>query len=410
MPPDRLSFETDEGHMLAARLDRPDGPHLATALFAHCFTCGKDIAAARRIASRLTSEGVAVLRFDFTGLGHSEGEFANTSFTSNVADLAAAARKLGSMGMAPDLLVGHSLGGAAVLVAAADIPSAKAVVTIGAPVDPGHVTRHFGDALETIAREGEAEVTLAGRPFRIGRRFVEDVREAKLRPAISGLKRALLVLHGPRDETVGIDNATEIFTAARHPKSFVTLDDADHLVSDPADADYLAGVIAAWMARYVDLRRDSASEAAPEGVVRTAEADPAGFLQDIAVGPHHLQADEPASAGGTDRGMTPYNLLSAALGACTSMTMRMYARRKGIALGRVRVDVSHDKRHADDAATERETKIDAFRREITLEGELSDDERRRLIEIADRCPVHRTLERSSHIETVAVPAAQSTPT
>ncbi|SLN49669.1 OsmC-like protein [Roseivivax jejudonensis] len=398
MPPERLTFTGSGGHALAARLDRPAGPHLATALFAHCFTCGKDIAAARRIAARLTAEGVAVLRFDFTGLGHSGGEFENTSFTSNVGDLVAASRHLDGLGMAPDVLIGHSLGGAAVLRAAADIPSARAVVTIGAPADPAHVAHNFADSLETIEREGVAEVTLAGRPFRIGRDFVEDIRAAALTPAIAALGRALLVMHAPRDATVGIDNASDIFTAARHPKSFVTLDDSDHLVSDPADADYAAGVIAAWMARYVDLVPPPPPDATPEGVVRVVEADPAGFLQDVNVGAHHVQADEPAFVGGTDRGMTPYNLLSAALGACTAMTMRMYARHKGLALDHVRVDITHDKRHAEDAGAG-DAKIDRFHRAIEITGDLSEAERARLLEIADRCPVHRTLERGASVDT-----------
>ncbi len=393
--------------MLAARLDRPEGPHLATALFAHCFTCSKDIPAARRIAGRLAAAGIAVLQFDFTGLGHSDGEFANTDFTSNVADLGAAATHLTGLGMAPSLLIGHSLGGAAALRAAAGMPSVKAVVTIGAPFDPGHVTHNFAGSLAAIRRDGSAEVTLGGRPFRIRQGFVDDIEAARLTPAIADLRRALLVLHAPRDETVGIENATRIFTAARHPKSFVTLDDADHLVTRAADAEYAADVIAAWAARYVDLAAPPPSPGAPEGVVRVSEADPAGFLQDVQSGPHHhAQADEPAEAGGTDRGMTPYGYLAAALGACTSMTIRMYARHKAWPLDHVRVDVVHDKRHADDAAASEggaSARIDRFERTITLKGDLTAEQLRRLIEIADRCPVHRTLERGARVTTVPEP-------
>lgn len=400
MPTERFTFPGHDGHALAARLDRPDGPHLATALFAHCFTCGKDITAARRIASRLAAMGIAVLRFDFTGLGHSDGEFANTTFTSNVGDLVAAARHVADRDMAPALLIGHSLGGAAVLKAAEDIPSAKAVVTIGAPFDPGHVTHNFQGALERILEEGTAEVELAGRPFKIGRDFVEDVSAASLEPAIRNLRRALLVLHAPRDTLVGIDNASRIFLAAKHPKSFVTLDNADHLVSNPDDAEYAAEVIAAWAGRYLDLAPPAPPPGAPEGIVRVSEADPDGFLQDINAGPwHHALADEPEAYGGTNRGMTPYNLLAAGLGACTSMTIRMYARRKGWALSHVSVDVSHDKVHAQDAETRETVKVDAFRREIRLEGDLDDAQRARLLEIADKCPVHRTLERGARIET-----------
>jgi uncharacterized OsmC-like protein/pimeloyl-ACP methyl ester carboxylesterase len=403
MPTERLTFPGHAGDTLAARLDLPEGPHLATALFAHCFTCGKDIHAARRIAQRLAVMGIAVLRFDFTGLGHSGGEFANTTFTSNADDLVAAADTLAARGLAPGLLIGHSLGGAAVLKAAARIPSARAVATIGAPFDPGHVTHNFAGALEAIEADGAAVVDLGGRPVRVGRDFVADVAAERLGPAIAGLRRALLVLHAPRDAIVGIDNATRIFLAAKHPKSFVTLADADHLVSDPADADYAAEVIAAWAGRYLDRRPPAPPPGAPEGVVRVSEADPEGFLQDVTSGErHHVLADEPAAYGGTDRGMTPYGFLSAGLGACTSMTIRMYARRKGWALAHVRVDVTHHKVHAQDAASPGEEKIDRFTRAIRIEGELDAEQRARLLEIADRCPVHRTLERRSAIETTLV--------
>ena len=285
MPTERITFTGHDGSELAARLDMPDGPHLGTALFAHCFTCSKDIPAARRIASRLAAMGIAVLRFDFTGLGHSGGEFQNTSFTSNVDDLVAACGYLSSRDMPPGLLIGHSLGGAAVLRAAGKLPSVKAVVTIGAPFDPGHVTHNFADALPRIKEQGVAEVELGGRPFRIGQDFVDDISAENLKPAIAGLKRALLVLHAPRDEIVSIDNAAQIFMAAKHPKSFVTLDDADHLVTRPEDAEYAAEVIAAWAGRYLDIRPPAPPKGAPEGVVRVSEADPDGFLQDVTSGP-----------------------------------------------------------------------------------------------------------------------------
>jgi len=399
MPIDRFTFPGHSGADLAARLDMPDGPHLATALFAHCFTCGKDIAAARRISARLASMGIAVLRFDFTGLGHSGGEFANTSFTSNVADLVAAARALEARGMAPALLVGHSLGGAAVLRAVSDIGSVRAVATIGAPFDPGHVTHNFGASLDRIRQQGRAEVTLAGRSFTIGRDFIEDVAAANMVPAIKALDAGLLVLHGPRDPVVGIDNAQDIFLAARHPKSFVTLDDADHLLSRAPDADYAAEVIAAWAGRYLDLKSPAPPPGVPEGIVRVSEVDPDGFLQDIQAGPrHHVQADEPEAYGGSGLGMSPYGFLSSGLGACTAMTIRMYARRRRIALDHVCVDVSHDKVHAQDAEAGG-TKLDIFTRRIRLTGQLSEAERDKLLEIADKCPVHRTLEAKARIET-----------
>lgn len=398
MPTEKITFTGHSGETLAARLDLPDGPHRATALFAHCFTCGKDVIAARRIASRLAAMGIAVLRFDFTGLGQSEGDFGATGFVSNVKDLQAAADYLKNRGIAPGLLIGHSLGGAAVLRAASGIDSAKAVVTIGAPFDPGHVTHNFADALDRIEADGHAEVNLGGRPVRIGRELIRDVVAENLAPAIAGLKRALLVMHAPLDSIVGVENATQIFIAAKHPKSFVTLDNADHLISRSADAEYAAEVIAAWSARYLDLKETETPQETPEGITRVTEADPNGFLQDVMSGPHHTLADEPAAYGGTDRGMTPYGFLAAGLGACTSMTVRMYARRKGWPLSHISVDVSHSKSHAEDAQSGSE-KLDVFLREITLLGDLDEDQRTRLLEIADKCPVHRTLEKSAKVET-----------
>ena len=400
MPTEAVTFPGHSGHDLAARLDLPGGPVLATALFAHCFTCGKDIHAARRIAARLASMGIAVLRFDFTGLGHSGGEFGNTNFSSNVADLVAAARYLEGRGMAPALLIGHSLGGAAVIRAREHIPSTRAVATIGAPFDPSHVTGHFDRSLDDMRRDGTAEITIGGRPFRVGRDFLDDIRESALGPALARLRAALVVLHAPRDEIVSIDNAAAIFGAAKHPKSFVTLDDADHLVSRPEDAEFVAEVIATLSRRYLGLQPPPAPPGAPEGIVRVTEADPDGFLQDVQSGPyHHVLADEPLSYGGTDRGMSPYGFLSAGLGACTSMTIRLYARRRKWPLTGISVDVCHDKVHAQDAASGSGGKIDRFTRRIRLDGPLDDAQRTRLMEIADKCPVHRTLTRGATIET-----------
>lgn len=399
MPTEKVTFPGHSGQELAARLDLPDGPHLATAIFAHCFTCGKDIAAARRIAARLAGMGIAVLRFDFTGLGHSEGEFANTSFTSRVGDLIAAANFLKDRGTPASLMIGHSLGGAAALKATSQLDGIKAIATLGAPFDPEHVTQNFKDALPKIIADGVAEVCLAGRPFNIGRDFIEDIAKGKLTPAIRTLNAALLILHAPLDDVVSIDNASEIFLAAKHPKSFVTLDDADHLISNKADAEYAANVIATWAAKYLDLKPPAPPPGAPEGIVRVAEADPDGFLQDVISGPnHHTYADEPETYGGSNRGMSPYGFLSAGLGACTSMTIRMYARRKDWPLTHVSVDVSHDKCHAQDAGSN-DAKVDVWKRKITLEGPLEPDQRDRLLEIADKCPVHRTLERSSKVIT-----------
>ena len=379
MKTEKFSFTGFGGDPLAARLDMPDGPHLATALFAHCFTCGKDIAAARRIAARLAGLGIAVLRFDFTGLGHSSGEFENTNFSSNVKDIELAAKALTDQGMPPSLLIGHSLGGAAVIKAASQLPDTKAVVTIGAPSDPAHVVDNFADAIPRIREEGVSEVNLGGRPFRVREDFINDVEAASLDEALSSLHAALLVLHAPLDRIVSIDNAASIFIAAKHPKSFVTLDDADHLISRAEDAEYVADVIAAWVAKYIPLSPPAPPPGAPEGIVRSTEADPRGFLQDIQSGPnHHTFADEPLAYGGTNKGMSPYGFLASGLGACTSMTIRMYARRKGWPLDHIWVDVSHDKVHAQDAETGTRDRIDRFRREIHLTGNLDNEQRARL--------------------------------
>ena len=394
MPTERFQFTGSEGQQLAAALDTPDGPVHAYALFAHCFTCGKDVLAAKRIAVALSAKGIAVLRFDFTGLGSSEGDFANSTFSSNVADLVRAADHLRRTFEAPALLIGHSLGGAAVLAAAHLIPDAKAIVTIGAPSDPTHVTGQFADSIEKIRKEGQAEVSLAGRPFTIKREFLDDIAEHSLMGHIAGLRKALLVMHAPTDDTVGIDNATRIFGTAKHPKSFVSLAGANHLLSDRRDAAYVADVIAAWAERYLETKKPDAtdeSEAPRQVVVR--ETRNGKFQQTVTVGPHQLLADEPVAAGGDDSGLAPYDFVLAGLGACTSMTMRLYADRKALPLERTTVTLKHSKIHAEDCA-ECETEagmLDQIERVITMEGALSSEQRQKLMEIADKCPVHRTL-------------------
>ena len=393
MPAQRFDFPNQHGQRLAALLDLPDEPPRAYALFAHCFTCGKDVLSASRIAQGLTRQGIAVLRFDFTGLGASDGEFANTNFSSNVADLVAAANHLRRTHAAPQLLIGHSLGGAAVLAAAADIAEARAVVTIGAPSDPSHVTRLLRDKLADIRAQGEVEVMLAGRPFRVQRQFLDDVAEQKLGARIAHLRKALLVLHAPGDETVGIENASAIFGAAKHPKSFVSLADADHLLRRPRDAAYVAGIIAAWAERYLEPRAAEGTDHELIAGVLVEETGGSRFQQRIVAGKHHLQADEPVASGGLDSGPDPYSLLLSALGACTSMTLRLYAEHKKLPLERVSVHLRHAKIHATDCA-ECETKagkLDRIDREIVLRGNLDNAQRQRLLEIADMCPVHRTL-------------------
>jgi putative redox protein len=364
MPAERFEFPNARGEKLAALLDRPGGPVTAFALFAHCFTCG-----------------------------------------SNVADLVAAANHLRAMYQAPAILIGHSLGGAAVLAAAADIPEARAVAVIGAPADPSHVTGLFKEHVETIHAQGEVEVALAGRPFRIRKEFLDDVAGQKLEACLARLRKALLVLHSPTDDIVGIDNASAIFTAAKHPKSFVSLAGADHLLSRRSDAVYVAEVIAAWSERYLDMIPEP--DATPLDGVLVAETRNGKFEQAVIAGAHRYLADEPVSVGGTGNGPSPYEYLLAGLGACTSMTIRLYADLKKIPLQRVSVRLKHDKIHAADCENceTKEGKIDRIDREITLEGDLTADERGRLMEIADKCPVHRTLHGEIDIRTKEKAAA-----
>jgi uncharacterized OsmC-like protein/fermentation-respiration switch protein FrsA (DUF1100 family) len=405
VPTERFQFTGVGGHQLAASLDLPEREPLAFALFAHCFTCGKDVLAAKRIAVALAAKGIAVLRFDFTGLGSSEGDFANSTFSSNVADLVRAADHLRETRKGPSILIGHSLGGAAVLAAAGQIPDAKAVVTIAAPSDPAHVTGLFKDRIEDIRKHGKVEVSLAGRPFNISSEFLDDIAEHKLMAQVTKLHKALLIMHAPADDTVGIDNATRIFVGARHPKSFVSLAGADHLLTGKRDAAYVADVIAAWATRYVDLfgteQAVDLGEAPRNVVVR--ETRTGKFQQTISVGPHRMLADEPIAAGGEDTGLGPYDLVLAGLGACTSMTMRLYADRKSLPLERVTVTLRHSKIHAQDCA-ECETKagmLDQVDRVIAMEGNLDAEQRKKLMEIADKCPVHRTLTSEIHIVTHA---------
>lgn len=400
---EKITFPGSHGAPLAARLDYPTGKPRALALFAHCFTCSKDLFAASRIASELVQRGFAVLRFDFTGLGMSEGEFANTNFSSNVQDLLAAAAYLRTNVMPVDILIGHSLGGAAVLAAAPDIPEAKAVSTIGAPADASHVTHNFSAHLDEIREKGEASVTLAGRKFTIKRQFLDDVEATRLHERIASMRKALLIFHSPTDHVVGLDNASAIFGAAKHPKSFISLHGADHLLSKREDAAYVAEVLSAWASRYIMGSVDSA-ETGPGATneVSITETRQGKFQQDVRVGKHRFFADEPIDQGGTDTGPSPYDFLSVALGACTSMTLRLYADLKKLPLEKVHVVVRHDKRYGDDCkecASEKAAKIDHFERVIRLEGALDEQMRQKLLAIADKCPVHNTLEGGSRIIT-----------
>lgn len=391
-----FSFTNSQGAQLSGRLEMPPGPIGAAAIFAHCFTCSKNSHAATRVSRALAERGFVVLRFDFTGLGSSQGEFVDSTFSSDVADLEAAAQALAAAGHQPQLLVGHSLGGAAVLAAAGRIESIRAVVTIGAPADPAHVQHLFSDSLEEI-KKGKTEVELGGRKFHISQSFVDDLKAQTQRENIRRLGRPLLVLHSPTDSTVGVDNARLIYEAALHPKSFVSLDGADHLLTRKTDASFVADLIGAWSSRY--LNTDVAPLEGDQVVVR----ERAKFTQDVRSRQHHLVADEPTDVGGADLGPGPYELLLAALGACTSMTLRMYAERKKWPLRGVEVKLRHRRVHAKDCE-ECETKdgrLEVFERVVHIDGDLDETQRSRMLEIADKCPVHRTLLGTVEVHTSA---------
>ena len=398
----KLTLKGSGGNQLSALLDLPaDGNPEAFALFAHCFTCTKNLKSINHISRALTRERVAVLRFDFTGLGESEGDFADTNFSTNIADLVAAADFLEAEYEAPKILIGHSLGGAAVLQAAGNIPSSKAVAVIGAPADPAHVMRHFKEHKETIALDGEAEIAIEGRTFRIKKQFLDDLGEVQMEKAVRDLKKALLIFHSPMDNTVGIDNAARIFQYARHPKSFISLDRADHLLMNASDARYVGAMIASWVRKYLTIERpDTLQGGEPENHV-VARIGRTGFRTEIMANGLSLVADEPVSVGGTNMGPTPYDYLVAGLGACTAMTLRMYADRKQWPLQEVVVSLSHKKIHAKDCETceTDQAMVDWIERDLKLMGPLNASQSKRLMEIADRCPVHRTLESKVNIQT-----------
>ncbi len=392
MKAQKVFFKNTQGQELVGWLELPADqlPH-NFALFAHCFTCNKNLPAVRNISKALTQKGFGVMRFDFTGLGESEGDFKDTNFSGNVEDLVAAANYLEKNHQAPALIVGHSLGGAAVIFAAAQLVAIKAVATIGAPSDPQHVTHLLESRLEEIKETGAARVKVGGRPFTIKKQFLDDL-EAHTLPKVAGnLRKALLIMHSPQDRIVAIKNAEEIYRAAHHPKSFVTLDGADHLMSRSGDSHYAGRVIAEWARRYIDLPEKTKLKSNHQ-VVASLDGD-AGFTTDMKIGDHYFTADEPVDFGGNNFGPSPYELVAAGLSACTVMTLQMYARRKGWDLQNVEVHTSYSKTHAEDCAQceSEQAKIDTFHREIRLSGELDDKQRKRLMEIADRCPVHRTL-------------------
>jgi len=399
----KLEFEGNDGLTIAGLLELPDSNPHTFALFAHCFTCGKDVVSASRIARSLIAKGFAVFRFDFTGLGSSDGDFANTNFSSNIADLVHATDYLRDHYRAPALLIGHSLGGAAVLAAAESIPEASGIVTIGAPADPQHVTKQFACQIDTITKKGIAEVTLAGRPFTIKKQFLDDLAEHNQPEKIAKLGKALLIFHSPVDMTVSINEAEKIYRAAKHPKSFVSLDGADHMLTKAVDAEYVASTIATWSSRYITDPETIDRQANPltKGNVLIAEKNQQ-FTRTVLSDSHVWLADEPVSVGGSDLGPDPYEHLLAALGTCTSMTIRMYANRKQIPLEDVSVELSHSRQHSKDCeeCDVKDNQIEVLNRYVTLKGQLTEQQQQRLLEIADRCPVHRTLHSELEVKTI----------
>ncbi len=397
----KTNFKNSEGQELSGKLELPASgkPH-NYALFAHCFTCSKNLNAVRNIVNALTDSGFGVMSFDFTGLGESEGEFADTNFSSNISDLVAASNFMASNYGAPTLMIGHSLGGAAVLVAASQIDSIKAVATIGAPSEASHVKHLIQSKEEEIEREGKAVVDLGGRKFTIKQQFVEDLKAHTVKGVLARMRKSLLVLHSPQDKTVGIENAAEIYTTAHHPKSFVSLDGADHLMTNKADSLYAGRMIASWADRYLHTPEKEPIMTEAQTVVRIKDKTNK-FLTQIQTGKHMLTGDEPEDVGGEDMGPSPYQLLTSALGACTAMTMRMYADRKGWDISEIRVHLNHEKKHSDDCADceKSSSKIDHFERLIEIDSQLDDSQIARLLEIANKCPVHRTLEGEVKIET-----------
>ncbi len=400
MKSEKVKFKNKEGVELAGKLELPlDKRPDQFAIFAHCFTCGKDLKSERNIALALTQKGWGVLRFDFTGLGQSEGDFSDSNFTSNVTDLSAAAEFLKENYAEPTLLIGHSLGGAAVLMAGAKMDSVRAIATIGAPSEPDHVTNLFTESIEEIKEKGEAKVLLAGREFYIKDQFVKDLENTKVDELIKELRgKATLVMHSPQDDTVGIANARHLYEKLHHPKSFVSLDGADHLLSYPSDSAYVGDMIATWVQRYAPVAEKAALETDEQVVVRLNDGP---FLTEILTGKHHLLADEPKSVGGEDLGPSPYELVSSGLGACTAMTIKMYADRKGWPLEEVKVHLSYDNSYFEDIkhCDSEERKIGKFTRIVEVEGDLDEKQRERILQIANKCPVHKTLESASEIET-----------
>ncbi|MFN3212277.1 MAG: alpha/beta fold hydrolase [Henriciella sp.] len=396
-----VEFSNAAGDPLSGVLETPDGETAGWAIFAHCFTCSKKSLAASRIARGLAERGIGVLRFDFTGLGDSGGDFSTSGFSSDVADLRAAAQWMAASGRTASLMIGHSLGGAATVVAAQDLDDVKAVVTIGAPSNAGHVIEQFRDSVPVIEADGRAQVNLGGRPFTLSRSFLAEIGKSTVIDAASRLRKPFMILHAPGDDVVSIDNATDLFLAAKHPKSFVSLDRADHLLTGRNDSAFVIDVIAGWSAQYtgtIAIAQETEPQANKVVVRETGLNGP--YQNEVVIGGRKYYSDEPKSYGGADTGPDPYAWVISGLGACTSITMRMYANRKKWPVDRLTIRLEHEKKHAEDCVDcGPRDKIDVFTRYIEIEGDLDDDQRARMLEIADKCPVHRSLEKGAKVET-----------
>ena len=396
----KVTFTNKDNEQLAGRLELPQNqkPH-NFAIFAHCFTCTKNLTAVKNIGRALTDAGFGILRFDFTGLGESEGDFENTNFSGNVADLVEAAQFLEKNHQTPSILIGHSLGGAAAIFAADRIPSIKAVAVINAPSHPTHVMRLLKESEPEITKNGKAKVNLGGIDFTIKKQFLEDLEHKPLEKIVRNFRKALLILHSPQDKMVSIKNAEEIYKAARHPKSFISLDGVDHLLSQKEDSQYAGRVIAEWASRYVEIPNDE-QITTKSRVAASLDKDDT-FTTHLKLGDHNFIADEPTNFGGNNYGPSPYEFLSAGLAACTVMTIQMYARRKKWEVENVSCHINYSKEHAVDCehCEEDSAKIDTFTREIKLLGNLSEEQKKKLLEIADKCPVHRTLHTKTQVIT-----------
>lgn len=404
MTKEKLNITNRNGEALSAQLIKPvSGEMKSIAIFAHCFTCSSSLAVVRNISSELTSKGIAVLSFDFTGLGHSEGEFADSNFSSNLSDIDDVNDFLIQNYIAPTIMIGHSLGGAAAIVAANRLKNIQAVITIGAPSYIEHVTQHFGELKKEILEKGEAKISIGGRPFTIKKQFLDDMEKHNLEKEIHEMRLPLLILHSPQDTIVGIDNAATLYKNAFHPKSFISLEGADHLLSNKEDAYYVANVIGSWLQRYVKLdtkKEEELKDTNGEQVLvylDTAE----GFANHAYTDNHHVVGDEPVDFGGTDLGFSPYELLNAAIGSCTALTLKLYAERKKWDLKEVFVYLNYAKKHAAEIDSEIDVmgKIDHISKKIRLVGDLTIEQKDKLKEIASKCPVHKTVASKVYFDT-----------